>query len=397
MMKDSIVWRLLKRNISPSQIIGYAVANLVGLAIVMTGIQFYSDVTNCLEDEDALFSSDYLVISKKVTGIGGIMGNNVAGFSSEEIDSIKSQPWCEQVGLFTSSRFNVTGNIELGGRGVSTYLFFESIPDEYFDVKPSGWRFDPGKDNEVPIIISKDYLALYNFGLAATRGYPQLSESMISLVPINISLSGNGKQMYVKGRIIGFSSRLNTIAVPQDFMDWANGEFADESVEAPSRLILEVNSPGDPEITEYLDAHEWESAGDKVNNGRASYFLALVTWVVIAVGGVISCLAFFILLLSLYLLIQKNRRKIHDLMLLGYAPSQVARYYYRLVVITNLSVLAAATGVVLIAQSVWSGSLEQIGAQGSSPLMSIGVGTGLILLVTVLNVFTIRRLTLRNF
>ena len=43
-MKD-IVWRLLKRNISAGQLIGYAVANFVGLSIVLTAIQFYRDVT----------------------------------------------------------------------------------------------------------------------------------------------------------------------------------------------------------------------------------------------------------------------------------------------------------------------------------------------------------------
>ncbi len=36
-----MVWNLLKKNISVAQIAGYAVANLVGLAIVLSAICLY--------------------------------------------------------------------------------------------------------------------------------------------------------------------------------------------------------------------------------------------------------------------------------------------------------------------------------------------------------------------
>lgn len=39
-MIKNIVWQLLRRNISVGQLAGYAVANLVGLAIVLTAVQF---------------------------------------------------------------------------------------------------------------------------------------------------------------------------------------------------------------------------------------------------------------------------------------------------------------------------------------------------------------------
>ena len=68
-MKRSIVWCLLRRNISVGQLAGYAIANLVGLAIVLTAIQFYRDVTTVWDSEDSFISRDYLIISKRVEGI----------------------------------------------------------------------------------------------------------------------------------------------------------------------------------------------------------------------------------------------------------------------------------------------------------------------------------------
>ena len=61
-MKRSTVWRLLRHNISVGQLAGYAIANLVGLAIVLTAVQFYRDVTTVWDTEDSFISRDYLII-----------------------------------------------------------------------------------------------------------------------------------------------------------------------------------------------------------------------------------------------------------------------------------------------------------------------------------------------
>lgn len=387
-MTRSIVWRLLRRNISIGQLAGYALANLVGLAIVVTAIQFYRDVTAAWQTEDSFISRDYLIISKRVEGI------NLNGASSEftpgEIASIEEQPWVRKVGRFKAAEFSVTASIDMMGRGMSTALFLEAIPDEFFDVKPRGWEWSAvprsdGQLQEVPIVISKDYLTLYNFGFAASRGYPQLSEATIGQIPLNVSISGNGRQLNVIGRIVGFSSRLNTFAVPETFLQWANENLSDNSAANPSRLIIEVNTPGDPAINKYLTSHGYESAGDKADNGRAAYFLSVVTGVVIAVGIVISLLAFFILLLSIHLLLQKNRDKLRSLMMLGYRPAAVARYYYIIVATINGCVLIGAIVAMLIGRSLWAAPLSSIGLSGSSPWVAILIGLAIILLITLGN------------
>ena len=62
------------------------------------------------------------------------------------------------------------------------------------------------------------------------------------------------------------------------------------------------------------------------------------------VGLFISILSFYILMLSIFLLLQKNTVKLENLLLIGYSPTQVATPYYILTVGLNVLVLLLAIG-----------------------------------------------------
>lgn len=357
-----MISRLLRRNVSPAQTIGYVMANLTGLLIVIVAIQFYRDISAVSSDTDSFISSDYLIISKKVSGVGG-----ATPFTPAEREEIASQPWAAEVGGFQAADFNVSLSIDMWGRNMYTSLFLESIPDAFFDVSPRGWdTYEPGSGTPLPVIISKDYLTLYNFGYASARGLPQISEEMISMLPLRLSLSGNGRQEWVDAGIAGFSSRLNTIAVPSAFMDWANARFASGRPSDPSRLIVKLRRAGDPAATAYLAEHGYEAAGDREAGGKMAWFLGLATAVVVGIGAVICLLALFILVLSVYLLLQKNRDKIHDLLLLGYTPRAVSAVYWRLIACVNLGVLLIASGILAAVSGWWHPALANLGASGAS-------------------------------
>lgn len=394
-----LVWRLLRRNLSVKQTAGYAVANLVGLSIVLVALQFYRDVKAPAADgEETFINRDYLIVSKEVSEAGTFLGNSTV-FTPAETEELASMPWVKSLGEFTPSRFNVTGYADFGGRRMSTYLFFESIPDRFFDRLPEGWDFDPSDpEAEVPIVLSKDYLALYNFGFAASRGMPQISEKLISRIPLRLSLSGNGRQHWVTGRVAGFSSRLNTIAVPEQFMRWANDTFGDSSEKGEvSRLILEVSDPGSPAVTDYFRSHAIEVAGDKANQSRTAYFLSVLSAVVISIGIIISALSFFILTLSIMLLLQKNTSKIRNLLMLGYSIRSVAGYYIRLVACINALIWALACVALMIARSLWAEPFESLSLSSTSPLPTIAAGFAVMALVTLANAVAIRRIVRRNF
>lgn len=395
-MKRSIMWKLLSRHVSKTQLAGFAVANMVGLLIVLIGLQFYEDVRPVFSDEDSFMRKDYLVITKKVgnlSSIKSLFGGNANTFSEDELEGLRSQPWVRKVGEFTTSNYPIYGMISLSGQNVSlrTSFFFESVPDEFIDTEVDGWDFDPEKPM-IPIIVSKDYLSLYNFGFAASQGMPQLSEKMIGMVPIMFRLTGSdGTRDYIPGKIVGFSNRLNTIIVPESFMRWSNARYAPGVVDRPSRLIVEVSNPGDVKVQQYMDSCGYEIAGDKINSSKASYMLTVVMGIVIAVGLVISLLSFFILILSIYLLLQKNTRKLQDLLLLGYSPAQVSGLYIRMVVYVNVAVYAVSLVSLAIVRSMYLPYLKSFALDGASLLPAALSGLLIIGLITAGNIVAIRR------
>ena len=386
-----LMWKLLRRHVSAAQLGGFAVANLIGLTIVILAVQFYGDVRPIFNDDESFIKRDYLVITRKVTGMGALMGSG-SEFSGDAIADLERQDWVTKVGKFQTSEYSINATVGLGnsGRSMSTQFFFESIPDEFIDVNSSDWRFNPQRP-EVPVIVSKDYLSLYNFGFAAAQGMPKLSEGMMSMIPLQFTITGNGISDVLPGRIVGFSSRLNTILVPEEFMQWSNQRYGNGGTSAPSRLIVEVNTPGDVRISDYMDAKGYEVGGDKMNSGKANYFLSVVIGIVIAVGVLISLLSFFVLMLSIYLLLQKNTRKLQDLLVLGYSPREVSRTDVRMVLGIDGVVLVLAVVLLWLCRLCYMPMVRAFGVSGSGIGVAVGVAVVIMGLIALGNVTAIKR------
>ena len=390
----TLVWKLMRRHISLAQLAGFFLANLCGMVIVLLSIQFYQDVAPVFTQGDSFMKKDYIIVSKKVSTIGSFVGKSTT-FSSSEIDEIKEQPFAKGVGEFTPSSFQVSAGVgmEQLGLNLSTAMFFESVPDRYVDVASDDWHFEPGQE-EVPIIIPRNYLNLYNFGFAQSRSLPQISEGVIHMVNLEVRISGAGRRDVYKGKIAGFSDRLNTILVPESFMKWANTHYASgSSIKQPSRLIVEVSNPTDDRIARFFRDHGYETEDDKLDAGKTTWFLKVVVGIVLTVGLIISVLSFYILMLSIYLLLQKNTTKLENLLLIGYSPARVALPYQMLTIGLNASVLVISVGIVLWIRTLYVDVVAKMFpsmGSGSWWLMLV-VGVLLFCLVSVLNVWAVRK------
>lgn len=385
-----LMWKLLRKHISTPQLIGFSIANLIGLTIVILAVQFYCDVLPVFTDEESFIRKDYLIITRNISSAGAIMGTS-AEFSDEDIADIEQQPWCRRVGKFTSSKFSIIASIGGGSSPmIRTMFFFESIPNNFIDVDSTSWHFDPQRP-QVPVILSREYLSLYNFGFAATQGMPKVSEGEVSSVPLTFNLAGNGHSDMMNGRIVGFSNRLNTIIVPDEFMRWANARYGTGEVQQPLRLVVEVNRPGDPKIQAYMDAHKYMIAGDKMASSKTYYFLTLIIIIVIVIGVLISLLSFFVLMLSIYLLLQKNTKKLQDLIMLGYSPRQVSAPYVKMVVLINVAVLIASIVLMLVARGCYMPMLREMGTNGGTIIPALIVAMAIMAAITAGNVWAIRR------
>lgn len=386
-----MIWKLLRQHVSVAQLVGFALANLCGMVIVLVSVQFYKDVLPVFTQGDSFMKKDYLIVSKRVSTLGSVVGRSSA-FSSTEQAELEEQPFTKSVGAFTPARFRVSAGMGMQGMQLSTALFFESVPDAYVDTDLEGWSFSPGQE-EIPIVLPRNYLNLYNFGFAQSRSLPQLSEGVLGMMKLDIRMSGRGQVKQMKGRIVGFSDRLNTILVPEAFMNWANATYGDQKEAGPSRLIVEVKNPADDRIAKYLKDKGYETEGDKLDAGKTTWFLKMIVGIVMAVGLVISVLSFYILMLSIYLLLQKNTKKLETLLLVGYSPARVARPYQLLTVALNAVVLALGLLVVSLVRSAYLDVLGRMFPQmkGGSMAVAVTVGIVLFLIVSAINIAAVRK------
>lgn len=390
---NRLVWKLLRQHISVGQLTGFFLANLFGMIIVLLSVQFYRDVLPVFTEGDSFMKKDYIIATKKISTLGSFAGKSNT-FSKDEIKELKDQPFTESVGAFTPSLFKVSAGVGMQEAGIhlSTEMFFESVPDQYVDVNLDKWHFDEDS-NVIPIIIPRNYLNLYNFGFAQSRSLPKLSEGLMSLIQMDIMMRGNGHAEQYKGNIVGFSNRLNTILVPQSFMSWANKNFAPDKEAAPSRLIVEVKNPTDTAITNYFQQKNYETEGNNLDAGKTTYFLRLIIGIVMGVGLFISILSFYILMLSIFLLLQKNTVKLENLLLIGFSPARVALPYHLLTVGLNVLVLFLAIGCVAWLRTYYTGVIQTLFPQleTGSLLPCILTGIVLFLAVSLLNILSIRK------
>lgn len=386
-----LIWKLLRHHISVAQLAGFFLANLCGMVIVLLGIQFYNDVLPIFTQSDSFLKKDYIVVSKKVSTLGSFLGRSNQ-FSNGDIEEVKEQPFTESVGPFTSSHFQVSAGLGIEGIQMSTAMFFESVPDEFVDIETDKWRFTPG-EGTIPIIIPRNYLNLYNFGFAQSRSLPQISEGLMGTISLDIRIAGKGKRDNYKGRIVGFSNRLNTILVPDAFMKWANTQYAEGKQKGPSRLIIEVNNPTDERIARFFEDKGYETENDKLDNGKAAWFLKIIVGIVLSVGLVISILSLYILMLSIFLLLQKNTYKLENLLLIGYSTRKVAFPYQAMTVLLNGLVLVLSTAIVFLVRHVYSNLMDEMGLpiDTGAPWLAIGAGIVLFLIVSAINTTLIYR------
>lgn len=388
----NLVWKLLRQHISVPQFAGFFFANLFGMLIVLFGYQFYSDIVPAFNTNDSFMKTDYLIISKKI-GTGSTISGRSNTFSNSDIDDLARQKFTKKVARFTSTEYKVDAAMGVNGVNIAnSELFLESVPDGFIDVPLKDWHYNPD-DKTVPIILPRSYITMYNFGFAQSHSLPKISDGLMGMIDLDIFVNINRYHDHFKGRVIGFSYRLNTILVPQSFMDWSNGFYSPSGKSDPSRLILEVRNPANENIAKYMEKEGYEIQDNNLDAEKTTYFLRMIVSIVMAVGLVISILSFYILMLSIYLLVQKNSSKLENLLLIGYSPGKVAHPYQLLTAGLNVAVLIIAWIILYFTRSYYMGITESLfpSVQDGNMFPAIILGIALFILVTFINIVTIRR------
>jgi hypothetical protein len=296
---------------------GSWLALCVGLLLLFSAIVAWINFKEILSGksrEDRMAS--YLVIGKKITDQAMIGPAGISLFTNQEIEALQQLPGVKEVGALTANNFPVSANMG-GNLGFYTELFLGSVDSQYLDVQPEDWAWQPGQVS-LPVIMSTDFLNLYNYGFALSQGLPQLSQSSVKSLPFEIQVA-RGQERY-RARIVGFTDRISSILVPESFMQAMNRKYAAGQPLMPSRLVVKVDDPSENTFVNFLKTKGYTTNEEQL---RWSRIRTAVNAVVTSVGLValvvvgMSVLAF---LLFVELSVQRAATHIRLMKQIGFAP-----------------------------------------------------------------------------
>lgn len=327
---NQLLQKIVRKEISFTRMITFFIFTIIGFYILILANVLYFDFAKNFTKDSSIWKSNYIVLNKKISTLGTLTGSKPT-FDSDEIEYLKTKTFVEEIGTFKSSLFPV--KLQVGGvagiRGFSTDLFFESVPEQFIDVDNEQWKWNEG-DEFIPIIIPKSYLNLYNFGFASSQGLPQVSESLFTKIPFQLVIGKGENQKVYQARIVDFTTKINTILVPENYLDWANKNFAPNQLSEPSRVIVQTSNDGEENYSAFFEEQNYDINKDELKNNELTSYLKLAFSLVLLIGGIIVFAAIWLMIINFQLLIEKNKHKIKDLSLIGFSKNQLSKPYLKM-------------------------------------------------------------------
>lgn len=309
-MLNKVLWK----NKSRWQTIGASIGIFIGLFLLLFALQVYLDVQLLTKGAK---DNNFLVINK-------IFEKNYGKpleFSQEEFNEISQQPFFNQVDAFESNEFKVS--LESQAMGFRTLLFFQALPQEFLGVDTTLFQWNKG--DKIPIVLSSDYLALYNFGFAPSQGLPKFSASSIGLVDFKITIVGKGKVESFSGYVCGFTPNVNSILVPKSFMKYANENYGEATeIKLPTQLIASTDNPYSVALENFLIEKNYEISRGGLIGGELKSTLYMLVFLIVIISLTIIGLALLVFILNFQVLVAQASHDIQLLIQLGYYDKQIA-------------------------------------------------------------------------
>jgi hypothetical protein len=244
-------------------------------------------------------------------------------FSDADIDELKKQPGIDDAAPLLANKFLVKAT---GGSTVpfQADMFLEAIDEKFIDTVPPNFTWKPGQA-VIPFIISSDYLELYNTVFAPSRSLPQISESSISSIIIQLECYGtNGTQTF-GGNVIALSDRINSVLVPQSFLTWANEHLGNTTKVNPSRVFIKTKDANSPALLSFLEQKNYHVNKDKTKFGRIKSVLQAIISGLAGFGVLVILLAMLLFSFYLQLMIARSKENLQLLLTIGYSPHWLSK------------------------------------------------------------------------
>ena len=212
-------------------------------------------------------------------------------------------------------------------------------------------------------------------------------------LPVVINIHHNGQVIPFTGRVVGFSDRISSVLVPQNFLDWANKQYGSHQAGETSRVVIQTKDPGNPALVQYLKENKLVTDADKT---RFSKYRQIVNAIVSAswiTGAIMLLFALLVLSLFIQLTISSTKKEIGLLITLGASPKQLQQFLLRQFLPGNL-IITVLSLLVITTLQFWVQKLLANQNMNVSPWISvytIMAALSIILVLWLVNIRTIKK------
>jgi hypothetical protein len=361
----------------------------IAALLLLVAVQMQADFSELLQGkQNKDTNTQYLVINRQLNN----NNLNSGGLREEELAALKKLPEVSAVGIIQPGYFKASLSSTSDRFPFYTDVSFETVSSDFLDEIPEHWSWQE-KDEYVPIIVPSLYLDLYNFQFALAQQLPQLTPEVVKMIFFNIRIQGPNGEVVLKGKVAGFSDRIQSMLVPQEFMQWCNTRFAQGEKRNPSRILLKTKDATSPVLNQFLEKNQLQADKEKT---RFSKYREIVNWIA-GISGLSGLLMLVFAALVLSLFIQLNivskQDEIRLLIQLGASPQQMIGFLMKKFFPPNAIIVLIALGLVAILQYLLFGWLQKkaIGVSAWISPLTLLTAFLLILLMGVINRIAIGR------
>ena len=389
-----------------SSLILSGLGSVIGLSLLLVSLQIYFDVQYIISDDSGSIDKDYLVIKKEISDLNMIQQglsllsenkklNTTNTFSVEEIEIIRKESFVDSLAVFKSCKYEVMARMG-SNKGTmppfSTLVFFESIPDEFIDASTNKWNWEI-ENEEVPIILPTSFVDAYNFGIAISQGTPQISKKLIENVRFKLHVKGNGKQTLYIGKVIALSDRVNSILVPEKFLNYTNEVYGANSDDQPSKLIISTKNAKDPSIAKFLAKNNYVTNKEKIKGGIIQKLIDGILYYQFFICLIIVLQSALLFVFYAQILVSRSNYEIKLLLMLGYKWQNIAKVLNIIFLKVYISIIAISMAVLFIIKNLmdsWFLNHQGIALPDNLNSYTILIGFTFILIFVLINGWNIR-------
>lgn len=292
----------------------------IGVLLLLCSLQMFINIQQLLTKNSIRKNgSDFISIAKNITNEN--MGKDNR-FNSADLAELKAQPFIEDAAPLIPNLFRVQAS---AGQMVnfSSDIFIEALNNNFIDTVPPTFTWVENQPT-LPVIFSSEFLEMYNV-FAPSWDLPQLSPATATNVAISLHCEGKlGERIFI-ARIVAFSDRVNSILVPENFLQWANKTLEGQDSTKSSRVFIKTKDANNSDLLKFLDLKNYRVNKDKTMFGRSKQILQGIITGLGVFGLLVILLALMLFSFYLQLVIARSKDNLQLLLTLGYSPAWLSQ------------------------------------------------------------------------